>query len=98
MVSYSESDLKKLERFNPRFLHQKGSFFVFGNKTTPPNVSAATYNVKNTSILPEIADTPYVLKRENKIVIPKELKEEGFSALEEKGITESYIYPDKTQM
>ena len=94
MVSYSECDLKHLEKWNPRLLHQKGVFFVFGNKTTPPNVKAFTSNVVSTKILPEIEDTPYVLKQAKTVFIPKELKDDVISALEEKGITEAYIYPN----
>ena len=98
MVTYSDADKKSLEEWNPRVLHQKGAFFVFGNQTNPPHVGAATYNVKSTSILPKIADTPHLLKEAKTIVIPKKLKQEVISALEEKGITESYIYPNETQL
>ena len=94
MVSYSESDLKKLEKWNPRILHQKGAFFVFGNLTNPPDVAAATCNVKSTSILPKIADAPGAIKNAKTIVIPKELKDEVISELNKKGITESYVYPN----
>ena len=95
MVLYTDEERQRLKTRNPRLFNQKGTFFIFGNKTDPPNVCAATTKVESSFILPEIAAAPKVLREAIKIPIPKEAKPDIIKALAEKGITKSYLFCDK---
>lgn len=102
MVTPSEQELIKMETANPRIVRQKGAFFVFGNITDPPSVAASTINARSTSILPQIAKIPVVIRPgiyrggAINIRIPSAWKPEILCELAKRGITDNYLFPDKT--
>lgn len=101
MVTPTDDDYKKIQGANPRVVRQRGAFFVFGNKITPPNTEAFTWNLDKVEILPEIAEAPTTIlpnsesTYSSKIIIKAEWKESILQSLSEKGITGEYLFPDE---
>lgn len=97
MVVPSDDEYVKLKEWNKRLFNQKGTFFVFGNKTEKPIAGASTIEARNCIILPELATTPNIINHRDyakKIPVRKEAKAEILDILAQKGISNTYIYPD----
>lgn len=97
MVVPTENEYLKLREWNKRLYNQRGTFFVFGNKTEKPIGSASTIEARSCVILPELAPTPNIISHwdyTKKILVRKETKAEILDILAQKGINKAYIYPD----
>ena len=97
MVAPTEAEREKFKIFNPRVYNQCGAFYVFGNKTKEPVHVASTIEADHCVIMPEVMDDSDVFNRHHiiGITVPKVAKKNILNALIKKGISESFIYPDK---
>ena len=97
MINPTEDEREKLKCKNPRLYNQKGTFYVFGNKTKMPVQTASTLEVPRCVILPEIMDNSDIFRLHHivSVIVPKEEKAGILNEIIKKGIDESFIYPDK---
>lgn len=98
MVTPSQKELEKLKEKNIRIYNQKGVFFVEGNKLKRPHAPRSSRTLEYNVILPELADLPTTITYPGfikEIKIPKEEKNNLLEILNEKGINEAFLFPDK---
>lgn len=97
MITPSEEEYDAIRNNNPRMYNQRGMFFVQGNKVMYPELKCISSNIKKQVILPELSPVPTTInnKYTKKIIIPSSEKNNLMQILNNKGINNSFIYPDK---
>lgn len=101
MITPTEDELNYLAKSNPRILRQKGAFFIFGNETTPSKVPTRSSLLDTVMIHPIIKEKSNLIRPDIlgngaiNITIQNRWKPEIMKALEKKGITHEYLFPDE---
>ena len=99
MITPSDDEREKLKDINPRLYNQRGAFYVFGNRTKAPVKCASTLEVPSCVILPKIMDKCQICKLFLRyhiltVTVPKNTKDNILNYLHEKGVNESFVFPD----